>query len=83
MKRWEVRFQDGAVETFDDEVLARSAHQLATGSQFRELQVDVPAVYRLWDPRQQQWVGSTHDDVASAAGQRRRFPDSQVRLVPA
>lgn len=82
VERWEVVYSDGAAEMFEDEALARTAQQLA-GAQLRHRMIEVPAVYRLWDPQAGEWVGGTHVSVAKAAASRVAHPGTQVRLVPA
>lgn len=81
VERWEVVYPDGATELFDDQALARTAQQLA-GGQLRNRMIEVPAVYRLWDPGAREWVGGTHATVAKAAAARVAHPGTQVRLVP-
>lgn len=81
VERWEVVYPDGATEMFDDEALARTAQQLA-GGQLRHRMIEVPAVYRLWDPVAKEWVGGEYATVQKAAAARVAAPGTQVRLVP-
>lgn len=77
VQRWEARTADGVLR-FETRSEAEAA-----GGQVRRVSITVPAVYRLWDPATETYIGDPYEDVARAAGARKKFPGSQVRIIPA